>query len=97
MRGLRTACARVKAAACADEHERCDRPTPVSVAQRLVEDSFMKVVLVDGTDVLAASHPGRTIPARMRTAVEELHPECDVEGCHISVARSPRGPPPARI
>lgn len=59
-------------------------PIPVSVAQRLLDDSFVKLLLVDGTDVRAVSHPGRTIPARLRTAVEELHPECDVEGCHVT-------------
>jgi len=59
-------------------------PIPVSVAQRMLDDSFVKAVLVDGTDVLAVSHLGRTIPAALRTAVEELHPECDIEGCHVT-------------
>jgi hypothetical protein len=59
-------------------------PVPVSLAQRMLEDSFVKAVLVDGTDVLAVAHLGRTIPARLRTAVEELHPECDIEGCHVT-------------
>jgi hypothetical protein len=59
-------------------------PIPVTVAQRMLEDSFVKAVLVDGTDVLAVSHLGRTIPAKLRTAVEELHPECDIEGCHVA-------------
>ncbi len=59
-------------------------PIPVSVAQRLLDDSFVKLLLVDGTDVRAVSHPGRTIPARLRSAIEELHPECDVEGCHVT-------------
>ena len=59
-------------------------PIPVTVAQRLLEDSFVKAVLVDGTDVLAVSHLGRTIPAKLRTAVEELHPECDIGGCHVT-------------
>jgi hypothetical protein len=59
-------------------------PIPVSVAQRLLDDSVVKLLLVDGTDVRAVSHPGRTIPARLRSAIEELHPECDVEGCHVT-------------
>ena len=59
-------------------------PIPVSVAQRLLDDSFVKLLLVDGVDVRAVSHPGRTIPARIRSAIEELHPECDVEGCHVA-------------
>jgi hypothetical protein len=58
-------------------------PVPVSVAQRMLDDCFLKVVLVDGTDVRAVSHPGRTVPARLRTAVEERSLECDVEGCHV--------------
>jgi hypothetical protein len=56
----------------------------VSVASRLLDDAFVKAVVVDGTDVLTVSHPGRTIPARLRTAVEEMHRECDVEGCHVT-------------
>ena len=59
-------------------------PIPVSVAQRLMDDSFLKLLLVDGTDVRAVSHPGRYIPARLRTAVEELHRECDIEGCNVT-------------
>ena len=58
-------------------------PVPVSVAQRMLDDCFLKVLLVDGTDVRAVSHPGRTIPARMRTAVEERSQECDLEGCNV--------------
>jgi hypothetical protein len=58
-------------------------PVPVSVAQRMLDDCFLKVLLVDGTDVLTVSHPGRTIPARLRTAVEERSQECDIEGCHV--------------
>jgi hypothetical protein len=60
-------------------------PVPVTVAQRILEDSFVKAVLVDGTDVLAISHLGRLIPARLRTAVEELHQECDIEGCNVTL------------
>jgi hypothetical protein len=60
-------------------------PIPVTVAQRIVEDSFVKAVLIDGTDVVAISHLGRLIPARLRTAVAELHRECDVEGCNVTL------------
>jgi hypothetical protein len=58
-------------------------PIPVSVARRMLDDCFLKVLLIDGTDVRAVSHPGRTIPARLRSAVEERSLECDVEGCHV--------------
>ena len=59
-------------------------PIPVHVASRLLDDAFVKAILVDGTDVLAVSHPGRTIPARLRTAIEEMYPECVREGCHTT-------------
>jgi hypothetical protein len=59
-------------------------PIPVTVASRLLDDAFIKAVLVDGTDVLAVSHPGRNIPERLRTAIEEMHRECDIDGCHVT-------------
>jgi hypothetical protein len=59
-------------------------PIPVSVASRLLDDAFIKAVLVGGTDVLAVSHLGRNIPARLRTAVEEMHRECDIDGCNVT-------------
>jgi hypothetical protein len=59
-------------------------PIPVTVASRLLDDAFLKAVLVDGTDVLAVSHLGRNIPERLRTAVMEMHPECDIEGCQVT-------------
>ena len=59
-------------------------PVPVAVVSRLLDDAILRVIVVDGTDVRAVSHPGRLIPARLRTAVEELFPECGIEGCHVS-------------
>ncbi len=58
-------------------------PIPVSVAREWAEDSFLKAVLVDGTDVKAVSHMGRTIPARLRTALEARDPTCVVPGCDV--------------
>ena len=58
-------------------------PIPVFVAQRLCDDAFLKALITDGTDVMAISHLGRTIPARMRTALEELQLECVIAGCHV--------------
>jgi hypothetical protein len=57
-------------------------PIPVSVAHRLSQDAIYKALITDGTDVLSISHLGRWIPARLRTAVIEAHPECAIEGCH---------------
>ena len=68
--------------------ERCELadggPIPVSVASRMLDDAFVKAVVVDGTSVLSVSHLGRTIPARLRTAIEELYPECCRDGCNVT-------------
>ena len=59
-------------------------PIPVAVARRLADDAFLKALIHDGTDILAVSHLGRSIPSRLRTAVEELYPECALQGCHAN-------------
>jgi hypothetical protein len=59
-------------------------PIPVSIAQRLADDAFLKALIVDGTDVLAVSHLGEGIPARLRSAVEDLYPECCHESCNTT-------------
>jgi hypothetical protein len=59
-------------------------PVPVFVAHKLSGDAIFKALIHDGTDVLAVSHLGRTIPARLRTAVRELFSECAIEGCHVN-------------
>ncbi|MDQ1434272.1 MAG: hypothetical protein QOF59_1088, partial [Actinomycetota bacterium] len=58
-------------------------PIPVVIAQKLADDAILKALITDGTDVRAVSHPGRTIPARLRTALEELQPECVIAACHV--------------
>ncbi len=56
-------------------------PIPVAVARRLGDDAILKALVTDGTDVTLVSHPGRNIPARIRTALEERDPTCVVPGC----------------
>jgi hypothetical protein len=58
-------------------------PVPVAVAQKLSGDAIFRALITDGTDVLAISHLSRTIPVRLRTALEELYPECVIAGCHV--------------
>jgi hypothetical protein len=58
-------------------------PVPVSVARKLAEDAILKALITDGIDVRSISHLGRTIPARLRTAIEELYPTCAVDGCEV--------------
>ena len=57
-------------------------PIPVALVSQLLDDALVRTLLVDGTDVLAVSHPGRLIPARLRTAIVDAQPACAIEGCH---------------
>ena len=57
-------------------------PIPVHEASRMLDDAFLKAVVVRGTDIATVSHLGRTIPAHLRTAVDEKFQECCIEGCH---------------
>ncbi len=62
-------------------------PLPVSVVKALSENAFYKVVLHDGVQVQTVAHYGRSIPARVLTALElGCPPEfdgavCSEEGC----------------
>jgi hypothetical protein len=58
-------------------------PIPVATARALTYDAIIKALLVDGTDIKEVAHPGRTIPARLRTALEIRDPECVVPGCNV--------------
>ena len=60
-------------------------PIPVAAARRLASDAILTAVVTDGTDVTAVAHLGRTIPARLRTAVEARDPTCVVPGCDVRV------------
>jgi hypothetical protein len=56
-------------------------PVPVSAARRLASDGVVKAVLDEAADVRAVAHFGRTIPARLRTALESRDQACVVPGC----------------
>ena len=58
-------------------------PVPVAVARRLASDSVLRSLVVDGTDVTRVSHLGRTIPARLRTAIEVRDRVCVIGGCEV--------------
>src|SRR5438132_5238403 len=53
-------------------------PIPVSVARRLSEDAFLKVLLTKGVDVVGVAHGGKMIPTHLRTALEIRDPKCIV-------------------
>jgi len=56
-------------------------PISVAAARRLAEGGIVKTVLTKGSDVRAVAHLGRTIPARLRTALEARDQTCVVPGC----------------
>jgi 5-methylcytosine-specific restriction endonuclease McrA len=58
-------------------------PIPVAAARRLASDSIITAVVSEGSDVTAVAHLGRTIPARVRTALEARDPTCVVPRCGI--------------
>ncbi|MDQ4149861.1 MAG: HNH endonuclease [Actinomycetota bacterium] len=56
-------------------------PVPVASAKALASDALIAAVMADGADVRSVTHLGRTIPARLRTALQERDPTCVVPGC----------------
>ena len=58
-------------------------PIPVAAARRLLNDAIVKVIFSKGADITAVAHVGRTIPARLRTALEERDPTCVVPECDV--------------
>jgi Domain of unknown function (DUF222)/HNH endonuclease len=65
--------------------ERCeiDRvgPVPVTTARALLDEASVAVLVRDGDDVTAVSSPKRTIPMKLRRALEARYPTCGVQGC----------------
>ena len=60
-------------------------PVPVATALSLLPDSWLKVVVKDGVDIRTVCHPGRTINAVLRTALEVRDPTCRVPGCDTAL------------
>ncbi|MDQ3752243.1 MAG: HNH endonuclease, partial [Actinomycetota bacterium] len=56
-------------------------PIPAATARALASDSILSVLVTDGTDIKTVSHLGRTIPARLRTALSARDRKCVVPGC----------------
>ena len=65
--------------------ERCEitgvGPVPVTTARALLDDASVAVVMRDGDDITAVSRPTRTIPTKVRRALETRYPTCGVPGC----------------
>ena len=66
--------------------ERCEivgvGPIPVPLARSMLTDSFLKFLIMDGEEIHSVSHMGRTINARLRTAIAYRdQARCVVPGC----------------
>jgi len=65
--------------------ERCEitgvGPVPVTTARALLDDASVAVMTREGDDITAVSRPTRTIPTKMRRALETRYPTCGVPGC----------------
>ena len=68
-----------------DPGERCEirglGPAPVTTARAFLDDARVSVLVRDGDDVTAVSSPKRTIPAKLRRALEARYPTCGVKAC----------------
>jgi hypothetical protein len=58
-------------------------PIPVATARALADDAVITAVVVDGVDVTTVARIDRTIPARLRDALEARDPVCVVDGCDV--------------
>jgi len=65
--------------------ERCDisgvGPVPVTVARAALDDASVAVMTCDADDITAVSSPKRTIPIKVRRALEARYPTCAVSTC----------------
>ena len=59
-------------------------PVPVPVARYLAEDGLLAAVFVEAGDIRAVHHFGRTINARLRTALALRDRCCVVPGCGVA-------------
>jgi Domain of unknown function (DUF222) len=67
-----------------EDGERCEingTPVPVTTARALLDDASVTVLVRDGHDITAVSKPTRTIPAKLRKALEAQYPTCGVKTC----------------
>ena len=60
-------------------------PIPVATATEYLGEAFLKLLVIDGTDIRTIAHMGRVLPAKLRTAVEERDRVCQVPTCDMSV------------
>ncbi len=59
-------------------------PVPLATAVNELGDAITKVIVTDGVDVTKVCHLGRTVPAHVRSALEERDEICVVPGCDVA-------------
>ncbi len=60
-------------------------PIPVATATEYLGEAFLKLLVVDGTDIRTIAHMGRALPAKLRTGVEERDRVCQVPTCDMTI------------
>jgi len=60
-------------------------PIPVATATAYLGEAFLKLLVIDGTDITTIAHMGRALPAKLRTAVEERDRVCQVPTCDVTL------------
>jgi 5-methylcytosine-specific restriction endonuclease McrA len=65
--------------------ERCEisevGPVPVTTVRALLDDASVTVMTREGDDITTVSRPSRTIPIKLRRALESRYPTCAVQSC----------------
>jgi len=60
-------------------------PIPVATATEYLGEAFLKLLVIDGVAIKTVAHMGRSIPAPLRTALEERDRVCQVPTCDMSL------------
>ena len=60
-------------------------PIAVATATEYLGEAFLKLLVIDGTDIKTVAHMGRAIPAPLRTALEERDRVCQVPTCDVTL------------
>ncbi|AKL73642.1 protein of unknown function DUF222/HNH endonuclease [Actinobacteria bacterium IMCC26256] len=60
-------------------------PIPVATATAHLGEAFLKLLVMDGTDIRTIAHMGRSIPAKLRTGLEERDRVCQVPTCDMNI------------
>ena len=60
-------------------------PIPVATATAYLGEAFLKLLILDGTDIRTIAHMGRAIPAKLLTGLEERDRVCQVPTCDMTM------------